>query len=496
MSVCHGAPRRSARGFTLLEVTVVLAVVAALAAAATLSHARIGASAADRATLASAKVVGDSVAVLLSSEKPPVVDRELLESLEVSHGASAPGVSAASSRFSFTDGVSADPTQVSFFAVSSRKVNLALVSPTGACAHVRVDLDESLGAPELSSGVCAASGSPAWVAAHDTPAPPSSAVPTSSVPPTTALGPVWSAGPLAAAGDVSFAGDVTIVGGPLLASGSVTASGSVSTEGVFAGGPVLCSGITACGSGQASAQNLGTVVVTSQTVPLPPSARSLWDDYRDAFVWGTLNYAGTEFVPGAWFDLCGDGTVRLPDGGVPCAGSLVRAADAPSDWVGFEGWVFDAGAKVWVSRQGVGAGTSLPFGPAPAWVNPGRSRVSAVFYVAGASARLEGSNGGPITVLVEASADPATGNLDVGGAGPLYEPVLGGVLFVADGDVRLRSSAPYLGFSSSGERFDAGGNTRYTGSIRAAGAQDRAGSLLGPGPAVSFGAKVHLNFQP
>jgi prepilin-type N-terminal cleavage/methylation domain-containing protein len=477
--------RAGTPGFTLLELIVVVAVIGVAAAVAVPTYGRMVERSQDRATVVSLGAISNAVAALTGGGRQ--VDATLLTRVDP-ETTDAPGERGTGS-FRWVDGVAEHAGDVSWALAGDASLSLSMRSPTGRCATAVVAEGRRNLDGDVSPGPCDAGR-------FDGDAPPgggdAGVAPDAPAPDPGLSASLWRAGPLAVLADVSLEGWVRISGAPISIQGNLSASGSVELTGAFVSGSTTCSGQPACGVGASSAQQLGEIGPLGQLDATVPTATSMWHAHHGDAAIGTLNYA-PGFAPGEWFDLCRDGTARLPNGGGPCAGTVVATPATTGSWVGFEGWAFDHSSRTWVSSQGAGAG-ALPYGPVPAWLNPNRQRAQAVYFVDGASARLDGSNGGAITVLVAADpADPRTGNLAVDGGGVRYEPVLDGVLFLADGDVRLRSSAPYSGWTGVGERLEAGGSTTYSGTLVVAGAAHRPGSLLGPGAAATLSASVRLN---
>lgn len=277
-------------------------------------------------------------------------------------------------------------------------------------------------------------------------------------------------------GNLSVSGNVTVDGG-IHTNGNLDFSGSANVGLATATGTLTCSG-QECFTPSTSA----VVLDPNSTGGAPEYAiqeldpRVLWDTFRWSYPHGTLNYSGSGWSDGAWFDLCPDGTARIPDGAAPCEGTVVvnQPVDA-NDWVGFDGWRWNPSTLVWDRTLGSGMDPAT-HGPSPAWQNPPRDIVEAVFYVHEASARLSGNNGGTVTVIAAAGADPRSGNIDSQGHGGPFAPLMGNLLFVAERDLRVGNSFYSVPGASvdlyAGEQVSLSGNVNFDGWVRAVEAGD------------------------
>jgi hypothetical protein len=144
---------------------------------------------------------------------------------------------------------------------------------------------------------------------------------------------------------------------------SVHANGNVivSTGNPQVYGPVSQSGTgSPAQSSKFFSNTAGTVTSTvKQSVPVISALA----------VWGRNH---TKVLPGGWYDLCSDGSVRSPDGAAPCGGTLL----ASNAW---RGWTYDGSATVkkWLATSAIK-----------------QNSYSGTYYVDGGDAIANASNAG------------------------------------------------------------------------------------------------------
>jgi hypothetical protein len=120
-------------------------------------------------------------------------------------------------------------------------------------------------------------------------------------------------------------GDLTVGGNPLISG----LGGSVHTNGnlLISGSPSVAGDVTAAGamteSGSPSVGGVKAAGVPAVDIP-SVDPRTVWNRHARS-----PRYAGN------WWDLCPDGSVRLPDGTAPCEGSVVAASATTT---AFRGW--------------------------------------------------------------------------------------------------------------------------------------------------------------
>lgn len=174
-------------------------------------------------------------------------------------------------------------------------------------------------------------------------------------------------------GTLELAGNAAVAGiaGSVHANGDIETTGSavsvsktVSTSGVFQPDPPTFQSV-------GGTKNFAP----KQTVP-PVDPDRYWTDHRNDLAWGS-----------GWLDFCGsDETVRVPDGAIPCAGTLAGSVSGSAT---YQGWDYSASTKNW-SYNGAGA-------------NQG------VFYFYRASVTIAGSPGtaaSPWNATIIASSAP------------------------------------------------------------------------------------------
>jgi hypothetical protein len=145
--------------------------------------------------------------------------------------------------------------------------------------------------------------------------------------------------------------------------------------------------------------------------------------------------------PGGWYDLCPDGTARVPDGAAPCAGNLLATVSGSAT---FRGWRF-AGGTV------------------PRWEATSAIKVngySGTYYVSGGDAVDIASNSGAsvpnLTVIASASTTSCNkvgGNIHWGSTDPAA-PSVPNTWLIADQD--LLTTSNYRAGSASGSTVISG----------------------------------------
>ncbi len=211
---------------------------------------------------------------------------------------------------------------------------------------------------------------------------------------------------------------------------------SNSTVTVSSGNPTVYGAVTQSGENPTTTSNnfygnTGGQVAGAPTQSIPfAGALAVWTKNR------------LTNPPGGWYDLCPDGTARVPDAGAPCAGNaLANVATGGT----FRGWRF--------------VGT----GPVPRWEATSAVKVngfSGTYYVSGGDAVDVGSNtGSPVpnlTVLASASTFTCTkvgGNIHWGSTDPAA-PSIPSTWLIADQD--LRTTSNYSAGSASGSTVISG----------------------------------------
>jgi hypothetical protein len=208
---------------------------------------------------------------------------------------------------------------------------------------------------------------------------------------------------------------------------------------VSSGNPIVYGLVSQSGTGGLANSNKfygntsGNVVgQPKQTIPYL-GARSIWGSNR------------LSNPPGGWYDLCPDGTVRLPDAAEPCASGATILATLTATG-SFRGWspVF-TGPVVTTWRAGTAIKTS---------------GFSGTYYVHHANVLNDASNAGsPVPNLTVLASSPSltcnktAGNIDWGSTDPAA-PSIANTWLVADQD--LRTSSNYQAGSASGPTIISG----------------------------------------
>ncbi len=192
-------------------------------------------------------------------------------------------------------------------------------------------------------------------------------------------------------------------------------------------GPVSQAGTGALASSNKFYANPSGAVSTMVKQPLPKiSALAVWG----------LNHAKP--VPGGWYDLCLDGTARVPDGAAPCAGSVLSTNS-------FRGWTFNGApaVKQWLATSAIK-----------------QNGYSGTYYVHGADAIASASNAGSavpnMTVIASTQSvgcNKVGGNIDWDHI-DFSAPSVANVFLFADQD--LRTSSNFSAGSASGGAVTSG----------------------------------------
>ncbi len=228
------------------------------------------------------------------------------------------------------------------------------------------------------------------------------------------------------AGSVHANGDITVVGS------SVTVEKTVTTSGTFSPDPP-----TNLSAGGGTTKN-------SPRQSIPTFSPELFWNSNDS-----PSYVN------AWWDMCDDGIVRLPDGAGPCLGSV--AADANNPY-GYQGWSYKATTRTWSYK---GAGVQ-----------------GGVFYAHHGNIDLSGSPGtaaAPWRATLVASATPTTatcghadGVISISGSPVMTSYGEGqAVTMLAGSDLELGGtpSTQLTGLFMAVEQMEISGNGALSGSI-------------------------------
>lgn len=222
-------------------------------------------------------------------------------------------------------------------------------------------------------------------------------------------------------------------------------------------------------SGTLSRTNDTSVGSSGQaTVPMPSfQAQDLYGQYAS--------------VPaGQWRDLCPDRTVRSPSASGPCSGPILASNLSGTTYQGLR---YDSSAQRWISNYDGSRGT-----------------VDIVLYVHEGSISFGGTNGasGTATVLASASTtdNGQSGNIllpaDV--IGPL-RPKVGGVLFVADRDLRTDNDFDGRGFVGVGEQIWLRNTFKLTGALVALGRSSTSSLVTAASPSGSGACRNGIGNQ-
>ena len=190
---------------------------------------------------------------------------------------------------------------------------------------------------------------------------------------------------------------------------------------IQSGNPIVFGPVTQSGAGPTASSNkfhanTGGAVNGAPTHGIPfPGALSVWTKNR------------LSSPPGGWYDLCGDGTARVPDGSSPCTGTVLASIATGGS---FRGWQFAGGTVPrWEATSGIKG-----------------NGYSGTYYVSGGDVVDLASNSGAavpnLTVIASASTTTCAkvgGNIDWGSTDPAA-PSLTATWLIADQDLRTGSN--------------------------------------------------------
>jgi hypothetical protein len=234
-------------------------------------------------------------------------------------------------------------------------------------------------------------------------------------------------------GDVQSNGNIDFDGSAASISGNVSASGTISDA----------SGVTVGGT-----QTSGAPQAT-----LPP--------VDPVEMWALLSPNNAS----SWYDLCGDGTARTPNGGAPCAGTVQY--DASTATQGYRGWTWTSSTKT--------------------WKKDGSGEYGGVYFIDGANADIgkspgTASNPWQATVItnpvpVMGGCETFYGDIFVSGS-PVMTGFITGLSLVAgrDLDITGNPNQSFNGVLAAHEQVFISGNPTLVGSLLAESACDTPGS--------------------
>ena len=248
-------------------------------------------------------------------------------------------------------------------------------------------------------------------------------------------------------------GSLTVSGNPTISgsAGSVHANGNIS----ISGSPVISGNLTTAGtlSGSPTVGGTASGGMPRKTVPTV-DPRAVWQTWARS-----ATYAGS------WYDLCPDGTVQLPTGAAPCAGTVVADADA-SEFRGFK-----------LSGD--------------SWDVSGNSGVyHGVYYAYRKNLKVSGNPGtasdpwrttliaeGEVTGTSGSCAQRSSGDIEFSGNANLGS-FLGDLLLVAGRDLKVSGnpSHTYTGLLSAMEQVELNGNPSVVGAVLSSTACHTSGS--------------------
>jgi hypothetical protein len=253
-------------------------------------------------------------------------------------------------------------------------------------------------------------------------------------------------------------------GGDLTVSGNPTVSGlggSVHTNGylVISGSPLVAGDVTAAGTmSQSGSPSVGGVKAAGVPAVDIPSIdpRTVWNRHARS-----PRYAGN------WWDLCPDGSVRLPDGSAPCQGSVVAASATTT---AFRGWRLSGSSWTVSGNDGSFHGIYYAY--------------QRDIKVSG----MPGSSGTPwrATLIAEAEETGVSGDCPVLSRGDIeisgnarMTGFLEGLSLMAGRDLKITgvTSQQLSGVMAAHEQFTVSGTPTLVGSIIAEAECDSAGSL-------------------
>lgn len=196
---------------------------------------------------------------------------------------------------------------------------------------------------------------------------------------------------------------------------SVHANGNITIPN---GNPTVYGTVSQTGTGTAASSNKfynntsGTVTTTVRQ-PVPGvSAHEVWKSKHSSN------------PPGGWYDLCADGSARLPDGSDVCTGTVVGT----NSW---RGWTFDGSGSVprWLATSAIK-----------------QNGYSGTYYVNGGDAVASASNAGsPVPNMTVIAASQSTTCNKVGGnidwdQIDFAAPSIANTFMIADQDLLTHSS--------------------------------------------------------
>jgi formylmethanofuran dehydrogenase subunit C len=255
-------------------------------------------------------------------------------------------------------------------------------------------------------------------------------------------------GAILSGGDVQIAGNATVGGqlGDVHANGNVTFTGNAATV----SGNVSATGSISVASGN---QIKGTQTPGAPTATLPP--------VDPVEMWALLSPNNAS----SWYDLCGDGTARTPNGGAPCAGTVQY--DAATATQGYRGWTWSGSTKT--------------------WKKDGSGEYGGVYFVNGANADIgkspgSASNPWQATVITNGvrsdfGCETDYGDIFVSGS-PVMTGFITGLSLVAgrDLDITGNPNQSFNGVLAAHEQVFISGNPTLIGSLLAESACDTPGS--------------------
>jgi Tfp pilus assembly protein PilX len=243
-----------------------------------------------------------------------------------------------------------------------------------------------------------------------------------------------------------LAGDqITVTGNPVV--GGLGGSVHTNADMDITGNPTVAGDLTASGE----LTEVGSVSVGGTKADGVPALDMPSIDPRS--VW--IRHARSAVYAGHWWDLCPDGSVRLPDGAAPCEGS-VAAASATT--VSFRGWRLSSGSWTFSGNDGTFHG---------------------VYYAYRRGMRVTGnpgSSGSPwmATLISEAEQTGTSGECPVLGSGDVSVTgntrlvgFLEGLALMAGRDLQVSGNATQRlsGVMAAHEQFDLSGNPALVGSV-------------------------------
>jgi formylmethanofuran dehydrogenase subunit C len=264
-------------------------------------------------------------------------------------------------------------------------------------------------------------------------------------------------------------GTLTVPGNPEVSgsAGSVHANGNIS----ISGSPDISGNLSTAGSLYGSGNVGGTTTAGAprRTVPTV-DPRVVWQ-----------LHARSATYSGSWYDLCPDGTVRLPTGTSPCAGTVV--ADASSDE--FRGF------KLSGDNWDVSGSSGVYHG---------------VYYAYRKNIKVSGNPGtssnpwqatliaeGEVTSTSGSCAQRSRGDIEISGNTSLTS-FLGDLALIAGRDIKVSGNPnqTYAGLFTALEQVDVSGNPQLIGAIISSTTCDSAGSPVSQN---SISGNMKLSFD-